>query len=281
MGGGWNLDQALQGGMGGAMSGGAAGGGWGALAGGAAGWLIGGLSDDPMEDFMKDLARMRHGLDGRRAPKMGPANTAGASGLTTNRAALIAQLEAQARGEGPSAARLQMKAAADRTAQMLASNANGAGGRGVNQGAAMRNAGAQAGSVMQKNNQDMGVLRAQEQLNAMSQLGQNINAGVTADNALNTWNAGAQNTHDYQQAQMDMDMFGMNDRAKLQILQMQMGKAPQGMGTSLMAGGATSAPMIMQMMNQQNQGQQQQQTQSGHAAGGSEHGAPTSSPWDE
>jgi hypothetical protein len=242
----WSWGQAGQGAMGGATAGMAVGGPIGALIGGIGGGLFGGIGGDPQSEYQAMLKRLQAGYQNRVAPQMGQAYQAGQSQLMGNRAQLIAQLEAQARGDGPSAARQQMQQAADRTAQMMASNAAGAGGRGVNAGAAMRNAGNQAANVMQQNNQNMGIMRAQEQLNAVGQLGQNINAGIGQDNAMSQFNAGQMNDRNSLNAQLQMQMLGLNDRSQLQAIQMGMGGAGQGLGTSLMAGGAMAAPMLMQ-----------------------------------
>lgn len=246
----YSWSQGAQGAMGGATAGFAVGGPLGGLIGGGLG-LLGGFGGDPQAEYQEMLKKLMSGYQNRTAPQMGQAAQAGQSQLMGNRAQLIAQLEAQARGDGPSAARLQMQQAADRTAQMMSSNAAGAGGRGVNAGAAMRNAGNQAANVMQQNNQNMGIMRAQEQLNAMGQLGQNINAGIGQDNQMSQWNAGAQNDQASLNAQLQMQMLGLNDRSQLQAIGMGMGGAGQGLGTSLMAGGAMAAPMLMQMRQAQ------------------------------
>jgi hypothetical protein len=246
-------NDALSGAAGGAAMGSAFGP-WGAAAGGLIGGIGGYFGAGSGQDYYQtQLKKLQAGYQGRQAPQMGPAAQAGPSGLMGNRASMIAQLEAQSRGEGPSAARLQMQQAADRSAQMLASNAAGAGGRGVNAGAAMRNAGNQSANVMQQNNQNMGIMRAQEQLNAMGQLGGAIGQGIGQDNQQAQWNAGAQNDQASLNTQMQMQMLGLNDRSQLQALQMGMGGAQPSLGQSLMAGGATAAPMLMQMMHQPQQ----------------------------
>ncbi len=60
---------------------------------------------------------------------------------------------------------------------------------------------------------------------------------------------------DRMNAQMQMDMLGLNDRSQLSALQLGMGGAGPGLGTQIMAGGATAMPGLMQ----QQQAKQQQE----------------------
>lgn len=246
--------QAGQGAAGGAAAG-AAFGPWGAAIGGLAGGVMGYFGGDGgAGEHQAMIDRLARGYQGRSAPQMGPANLAGNSQLMGNRAQMIAQLEAQARGEGPSAARLQMQQAADQTRQMMASQASGAGGRGVNAGAAMRNANNAGAQVMQQNNQNMGIMRAQEQLNAMGQLGSAIGGGIQSDNQQAQFNAGSMNARDLANMQSQMQMLQLNDQSQLQALGLYKGQP--GLGTSILAGGASAYPALQQMMSarQQNHG---------------------------
>lgn len=242
----YDWGQGAQGAVGGAAAG-AAFGPVGAAVGGGLG-LLGGLfgGDDENAKYKKMLEDLAHGYGGRQAPQ-GFAQSAGMSGLVRNRASLIAQLEAQARGEGPSAAAMQMRDAMDRAAGAQASAAAGAGGRGVNAGAALRNAANNTAAIQAQGARDTATMRAQEQLNAQNQLGQVIGYGISADQGLNQFNAGQQN----QMTQANMDallrQLGLNDQAQLHALQLAMGKATPGMGTGLLAAGSTLAPYLMQM----------------------------------
>lgn len=290
----WNWGQASQGAIGGGSAGAATGNPY--VAGGAAllGGLLGGIGGDPNEEYKKRLQMMMAGYQNRQAPQIGAAHQAGQSQLVGNRAGLIAQLEAMARGEGPSAARLQMREGMDRAVAAQAANAAGAGGRGVNAGAALRNAGNQSAAIMSQGNRDMGVMRAQEQANAVGQLGQNISSGIGADNQLGMFNAGALNGNDQANAELRMRMLGLNDASQFQALQMLFGNQTPGVGTSLMAGGATAAPVIAGMgkppPSSQDAfmaqlaamfGQQQQQQQSGQQYPGVMPGqlTPPAKPW--
>lgn len=242
--------QAAKGAMGGAMAGGAIAGPYGALVGGVVGGAIGYFGDDPEEGWNDKLNMLNRSFQREQAPQATQFERAGQSQLMGNRAALIAQLEAQARGEGPSAARQQMQKAADDTRQMMASTAAGAGGRGVNSGAAMRNATNAGSTVMQKNSQDMGIMRAQEQMNAQGQLGQVIGQGIGQDQSLNEANANQFNAQQGLNAQLRMQHLGLSHQSQLQALTMSNPKGG-GTGDGLMAGGATAAPMIMQWKQQQ------------------------------
>ncbi len=248
------LEGGLQGAAGGAMAGGAIGGPPGALIGGGLG-LLGGLfgGGDEKDEYQRLLQELAAGYQGRQAPQMGPAQQASQSQLVNNRNQFITQLEAQARGEGPSAARQLMQQATDKGVRNATAMASGAGGRGVNAGAAMRNA-MNTGSAMQmQNSQNMGVMRSQEQLNAMGQLGQNLQAGIGQDQQLGMWNAGQMNDQAALNAQLQMQMLGLNTNAQLQALGMAGGMATPSMGTQLLAGGAAAVPGLLQMRQQWNQ----------------------------
>ncbi len=121
--------QAGQGAAGGAMAG-AAFGPWGAAAGGLIGGVAGYFGGDPQDEYQAKLKKLMDGYQTRQAPQIGAGGLAGQSQLVGNRGALISQLEAMARGEGPSAARAQMQQGMDRAVAAQASNAAGAGGRG-------------------------------------------------------------------------------------------------------------------------------------------------------
>jgi hypothetical protein len=206
----------------------------GAGLGGLAGYL-GGQGSAGYEDQLRNLAN-KYG--NRAAPQMQQAQN---SAFRQNQAGLISQLEAMARGEGPSAARLQMREAMDRQAAAQASNAAGAGGRGVNAGAAALMAGNNTAALQAQNAQQTGIMRAQEQLGAINQLGNVINQGRGADEGTSQFNAGQ-----YNQAQMNQQQ--LNQMGQLQALQMAMGGAGNSLGTALMAGGASTLPGLMKML---------------------------------
>lgn len=244
----FNWKGGFEGAAGGASAG-AAFGPYGALIGGAAGGLLGGYGGgDENDKYQQMMEAFASQAAGRRAPQ-GSAVGAGYSQLRGNRAALIAQLEAQARGQGPSAAAIQMRDAMDRAAGAQASAAAGAGGRGINTGAALRNAMNNTAAIQAQGARDTATMRAQEQLSAQQQLGTNIGYGINADQDIMKFNAGAQNAMTQANMQAMLQQLGLNDAAQLAALQAAMGKASPGMGAGIMAGGASAAPFLMQMMN--------------------------------
>lgn len=246
-----NWSQGLQGAGGGAMAGGAFGGPFGALVGGALGGLGGLFGGGGTDEYAAQLQKLAAGY-GRRTAPQGNAVQAGQSGLTRNRAGLVSQLEAMARGEGPSAASMQMKDAMDRAAAAQSSAAAGAGGRGVNAGAALRNATNNTAAVQSQGARDTATLRANEQMGAMGQLGNVVGQGINSDNAMSTWNAGAQNQMTQANMQAMLQQLGLNDESQLRALLGAMGGAGPGMGTQILAGGAQAVPGLMQA-NQQKQ----------------------------
>lgn len=248
--------QVGQGAAGGAMAG-AAFGPWGAAIGGVGGGLLGLLGgDDGKDKYQSQLEELAAGYGNRKAPQLGAASQAGYSDFRKNQAGLIAQLEAMARGEGPSAATMQMREAMDRAAGAQASAAAGAGGRGVNAGAALRNATNNTAAIQSQGARDTGLMRVQEQLGATQQLGQNIGAGRGADEGINVFNAGAQNDAANTNLQAQLHMLGLNQSGQMAALMAAMGMAGPGLGTQILAGGATAAPGLMQMQQQQHAAQQ-------------------------
>ena len=254
--------QVGQGAAGGAMMG-AALGPWGAAGGAVIGGALGYFGGGGQADYRAQLDRLAAGYGNRQAPQAGAASQANYSGFRSNQAGLISQLEAMARGQGPSAAAIQMREAMDRAAGSQASAAAGAGGRGVNAGAAFRNASNNTAAVQAQGARDTATLRAQEQMNAMGQLGQVTAQGRAADEGINQFNAGAQNDMQLANLQAKLKTLGLNDEAQLRALMAAMGSAGPGMGTQILAGGASAMPSILQyrqgqqqmaMMNQQNGG---------------------------
>lgn len=215
----------------------------GAILGGLGGWL-GGNGGEDYEDQLKQLAA---GYGKRTAPQAGPASQAGYSDFRRNQAGLISQLEAMARGQGPSAAQMQMREAMDRAAGAQASAAAGAGGRGVNAGAAFRNASNNTAAIQQQGARDLGLMRVQEQLGAIGQLGQATAQGRAADENTNQFNAGQQNQMAQSNLAAQLQSMGINTQAQLQALMAAMGAAGPGLGTQLLAGGATALPAALQM----------------------------------
>lgn len=248
----FNDDQALQGAAGGALTGasvGAAAGPWGAaiggVVGGVGGALLGGFGGGAgsYEDRLKALSN-KYG--NRRAPQMGPAAQGSLSQFRQNQAALIAQLEAMGRGEGPSAATVQMREAMDRASAAQASGAAGAGGRGVNAGAAYRQAANNTAAITSQGARDTSTLRAQEQYQALQYLAQTVGQARQQDEAMTAFNAAQRNEGARANLVASMQTLGINTDAELKALLAALGVAGPGMGTQIMAGGATAAPMLLQ-----------------------------------
>lgn len=248
----FNWGQGFQGAIGGASAGTAVSPGWGTAIGGGLG-LLTGLLGDPQEEYRNQLKQLAQGYGNRQAPQLGYASQSDYSGFRQNQAGLIAQLEAMSRGQGPSAAAIQMREAMDRAAASQASAAAGAGGRGINSGAALRGAMNNTAAIQAQGARDTATLRAQEQMNAVGQLGQVLAQGRAADENTNQFNTGAQNDFARANLEAKLRMLGLNDQSQLQALMAAMGNAPPGMGTSVMAGGAQAVPSLLQYNQQQQQ----------------------------
>lgn len=237
---GYDWSQGAQGAAGGAAAGTAILPGWGTAIGAGVGLLSGFWGSDGKQEEQDQLKALAQGYGNRTAPQ------AGYSQFRQNQAALIAQLEGMARGDGPSAAQQQMQQAMDRAAGAQASAAAGAGGRGVNAGAALRNATNQTAAIQSQGARDTSVLRAQEQANAVSQLGQAIAQGRQADEGVNVANMGS-----------SLQTMGLDQNGQLQALMAALGLNQPGMGTQLLGAGATAAPVLAAGMAAQNKAQAQ------------------------
>jgi hypothetical protein len=242
---------AAQGAAGGAMVGSAILPGWGTAVGGFIGGVAGYLGSGGASSYEDQLKQLASGYANRAAPQMGPAATAGYSAFRRNQLGLISQLEAMARGQGPSAAAIQMREAMDRAAGAQSSAAAGAGGRGVNAGAALRQAMNNTAAVQAQGARDTGLMRVNEQLGAIGQLGGAIAQGRAADEGINTFNAGQINQNSAANLEARLKMLGLNNSSQLQALMAAMGAAGPGMGAQILAGGAMATPGLTQMVHQQ------------------------------
>jgi hypothetical protein len=218
------------------------------LAGSIGGAIFGQGQNDQYRQQLQQLAQQ---YGNRQAPQAGPAAQAGYSGFRSNQQSLIAQLEEMAKGNGPSAAEAQMRDAMRRAAATQASAAAGAGGRGVNAGAALRQAANNTAAMQSQAAADTGMERVQEQLGALGQLGGAIAQGRSADEGINQFNAGQQNTVSAANLEARLRTLGLNQQGQLQALMAAMGipnagQAIQGLGNSLLAGGASMVPGALQ-----------------------------------
>ncbi len=239
---GW--EGAAQGAAGGAMAG-AAFGPWGAAIGGVAGGLIGGFSGMNSGSYEDQLKALYERYQNMPTPQAGPAAQGSVSAYRQNQAALVAQLEAMSRGEGPSAAQMQMREAFDRAAGAQASAAAGAGGRGVNAGAAYRNASNNTAAFGAQAARDTATLRAQEQFQATGMLGGVLAQGRAGDESMSQFNAQQQNATAMANLQAQLSKMGITTSAQLQTLLAAMGAAGPGMGTQILAGGAQAMPVLL------------------------------------
>lgn len=209
------------------------------------------LGQNQNDQYRSQLQQLSQQYGNRAAPQAGNAAQAGYSGFRSNQQSLIAQLEAMAQGNGPSAAASQMQDAMRRSAATQASAAAGAGGRGVNAGAALRQAANNTAAQQSQAAADTGMERVQEQLGALGQLGGAIAQGRAADEGINQFNAGQQNNTNLANLQAQMQTLGLNQQGQLQALMAAMGipsagQAIQGIGNSLLAGGASMIPSALQ-----------------------------------
>src|SRR5690606_14489379 len=106
--------------------------------------------------------------------------------------------------------------AMDRAAGAQASAAAGAAGRGVNAGAAFRQASNNMAAIQAQGARDTATMRAAEQINALGQLGQVTAQGRAADEGINQFNAASQNQVALANLQARLQQLGLNDQAQLQ-----------------------------------------------------------------
>lgn len=151
--------------------------------------------------------RVNTGLDGlgtRTAPTMGAAQIDPSlqGQVRSQQVALTGDLQAAARGEGPSVAQLQLERATDRNLAGGVSMANTA--RGAGAAAALRGLSSQRGQIGQQAAADSALLRANEIVAARQQLGQQLGLVRGADLGLAT-----------SQAQLGQDAEARNLDARL------------------------------------------------------------------
>lgn len=246
--------QGAQGAAGGALTGAAVGsyfGPYGTAVGAIGGGLIGGAmglwGDSGGPKYDEELRKRLLGLEQdyqTRAWQEVSAAQANQSQFRTNQSSLITQLEAMGRGDGPSAATLQMREGLDRVAGAQSSMAGGAVGRGVNAGAALREASNNTAGAQSQIARDTGLARVQEQLGAINQLGLTIHGARTADETVNQFNAAQTNQVALANAQRQLQI----EQLKLNALAAAGGTyhgTTTGTGSAVLAGGANTASGVM------------------------------------
>ena len=272
-----DFSQGAQGALGGAATGATLGslvGPGGTVIGGIAGGAIGGLAGlfgggddlDPeafqLPGFLDRQRRLTSAIDrsGGRGFDPTQASQLGVSGFRGGQEQLIAQLQQQALGQGPSLATQQFNTALDRgvaTQQALA-----ASGRG-NAAQAARQAASNTGGLTQNLAGQAAQARIQEQLNARAQLGSVLGQGRQQDFARAQQNA----LLSQQTGQFNVNALfqnrGQNDALANQLRQLELQNAqlqqqgaigfetgdfqPNQLGTQLLAaGGAVGAQALKQ-----------------------------------
>jgi len=234
----FDWSQGGQGAAGGALTGAAAGAtlgpigaGVGALIGGGLG-LLGGFGGDGGAAERDRRAQQLYAM-AQRGPGVQNMDWQG-SEWRANQGQLRDQLMAMSQGRGPSVAGQMLQAQADRGSAQQAGLAAAAGGRGVNQGAALRNAAGQSAALQMGAAQEAAIARTREQEMAMGQLQQLLGQARGQDmqgqsanmaNQYNNWNA---------------RFGGMGQAAGL------FAQPTVPTGTALMGGGLGAAPGIGQ-----------------------------------
>lgn len=190
--------------------------------------------------WQQRLMQGAQGAGARQAPTMtaaqlGPAalyggafiNQAPQAQFRQGQEGLIAQLQAQANGTGPSLAQGQLQQATDRNMAQALAMGQAAG----NNGAAMRNIANQRAAMSQQSAADSSQLRMAEQMQAQNQLGQ-VLAGARGqdiglateqagfDQSAGLANQGARNQFSLQQGTFNQQAGMANQTAALQQQQM-------------------------------------------------------------
>ncbi len=200
------------------------------------GAIYNGIHGNPEEDaYKKAQAEEMMRVKNRQAPQAGAANQSGLSGFRNNQQDLMNRLDAMSRGQGPSLAAEQMKAATDRNQASQASMANSGRGGGI----AALNAANNMGLQGAQNAQQSMMGRIGEEQMANSQLGNVINQGRQGDEQNSQFNAQQQNFRDQANLTAKLQTMGYNDEQIRAMLQQQQAQANKpGFGDQLMSGGA-------------------------------------------
>lgn len=203
-----------------------------AIAGGAiSNWINGNPADAQkrqMEEYMRQVQN-------RGAPQAGQAQQSAMSGFRSNQQDLISRLEAMSKGQGPSLAMEQLRAATDRNNAVQAGMANSGRGGPLAHLTAANN----MGRLGAQSAQDSASARIAEQQMALGMLGQNIQAGRGADEDITKFNALQTNFRDQFNVEAQLRARGLDDEAIARIMQQQtMLNSRPTFGDQLMGGGA-------------------------------------------
>lgn len=243
-----NLGQGLQGAIGGGMAGGSLPGA--GILGVGVGAILGGLGglfgDQERDDYIQRAAELEQEFAGRNAPQSGAAFQGNTSDVRGRQMNYLDQLQAQYEGRGPSLAGQQLQQGADAAIASQNSLMASAAGRGVNQGAAFRQASNNTAAIQGQTSRDAALARTQEQLNAGQLLGANLANTRSTDEQMSQFNAVQGNNVMLANLDAQLRAMGMNDSARLQAMQMAMGGAGQpGTGTGILGGGTQMLGQFM------------------------------------
>jgi hypothetical protein len=225
----------------------------GTVAGAIGGGVLGGLAglwggDGGQSDQNARLAAYDRELRNRQAPQVNGQFNAGPSQYEQNRGSMLAYLNAQARGLGPSVAANQMRMASDRAVGSQGALAAGAAGRGMSAGAAFRGAANNTAAIQQQGAQDAANARIQEMTNAQGLYANAMGQAVGQTNQASQFNA--QQNQQIALANLDAQLRaqGMNDAQRMAILQQYGQQVGPGLGSQILAGGASAMPLLMAQM---------------------------------
>jgi hypothetical protein len=210
---------------------------------GVSSFISGGPTGE-QKDNRKMLQDYYTQVQGRQMPTLGPTSYGSVSNFRNNQSDLISRLEAMSKGEGPSLAGEQLKAATDRNIRSQAAFANtGRGGPLAAQQAANNTAFLGAQSA-----QDAAQARIGEQQMALNQLGLTLHGARGADEEMSRFNAGQGNEMKQADLAGRLKAMGLNDDAILRTLGLLSGNAnasaTQASGAErILAGGANLLAM--------------------------------------
>jgi hypothetical protein len=229
---------------------------YGAAAGGVIGGalgLFGGSSQRSMPGYDQrnaDLWAQINGAQGRGGVTLGQnERSAGGQEFRTGQQQLIAQLQAQAAGRGPSLAGMQAFAAADRG--MAQQQSLAAGAAPGNEALAARQAMQNSAGINSNLAQTSAQARLAEQMAAQQQLGGVLGQARGMDINNEQFNAAATNNRNLNQAGLTMQQRQMNDQREQFMRQLELqnagaqmsGQTPNTIGTQFMSGGANALAM--------------------------------------
>lgn len=210
------------------------GGGIGAIGGGIAGYF--GSGDDDAEAQQRRLDEYRQTVLGRDLPQLGPAAQASTSGFRGNQQGLIDRLDALSRGQGPSVADEQLKAATERNTALQQSVAQSGHGNATLANLVAAN---NSNTFGQSAAQTGTYARLAEQQQANQLYSQTLAQARGGDEELSRFNAQQQNFARQANLEAKLRAIGLTDESIIKIMAQQGQAANAGptTGDQLLAGG--------------------------------------------